>query len=445
MTEKIKVEHVAFSDIDGGAARAAYRVHQALINNELNELLISRMRVIRKLSDDPSVTGGPANDNYVRFFAQRVLNKFSRKIYSIRNGNKNIYSTAWPSSGLGKELNFKFKKNQIDIVNLHWLGDYTLSIKEIGKLEMPLTWRLPDQWAFCGCEHYTEFSNESLKRNFKFKYQRGYGNSFSNFWSLNINDYSWNLKMKNWHKPINIIAPSNWIAECAKKSKIFKDSFISVIPTPIDLEKWKPINKKNARQKLFLSNEKKLILFGAIGGLSDKRKGGDLLIEILKKIKDENINDLSSDYEVVVLGEKNEEINIPGNIKTHLVGKINNDKTLALYYSACDIFVLPSRQDNLPGTGLEALACGLPVAAFDIGGLSDIVDHRINGVLAPPFDCNFLASEINWMFNDKERLRELSLNCRLKAQRLWSQKRVSDLYYDHYLTIIDKAKKGVKI
>ncbi len=429
---EIRVQHVAYSDIDGGASRAAYRVHQSLSKHEKELSLVSRMRVIRKLSKDPNVIGGPAGGD-LKFFTQRALNKLSRRIYSFRHKNS-VFSTAWPSSGLGKELNSKYRNNQFDILNLHWLGDHTLSIKEIGDLEMPVTWRLPDEWAFCGCEHYSE-----LPKNHKHNYQKGYGNSLKNLMTLNINNYSWNLKMKNWLKCINIIAPSNWIAECAKKSQIFKKSFISVIPTPIDLENWRPIDKKFARKKLSLPINKKIILFGAVGGLFDKRKGGDLLLETLRKVEAEKFKD-DQNYELVVLGEKNGEINFPYNIKTHFIGKINDDSLMSLYYSASDIFILPSRQDNLPGTGLEALACGLPVAAFDIGGISDIVDHKNTGVLVKPFDCESLAFEIKWLLSDKDRLNKLSVNSRFKAERLWNQKRVSELYYDHYVKTIENYR-----
>ena len=89
----------------------------------------------------------------------------------------------------------------------------------------------------------------------------------------------------------------------------------------------------------------------------------------------DNLKD-TQNYELVVLGAKNGELNFPINIKTHFIGRINDDYLMRLYYSASDIFILPSRQDNLPGTGLEAHACGLPVAAFDIGGISDIVEHK---------------------------------------------------------------------
>ena len=170
----IRVQHVAYSDIDGGASRAAYRVHQSLSKYQKELSLVSRMRVIRKLSNDPNVIGGPAGGD-LRFLAQRALNKLSKKLYSFRHKN-DVFSTAWPSSGLGNELNLKYRINQFDILNLHWLGDHTLSIKEIGNLEMPVTWRLPDEWAFSGCEHYSE-----LPQNHKYNYQKGYGNSLKNF------------------------------------------------------------------------------------------------------------------------------------------------------------------------------------------------------------------------------------------------------------------------
>ena len=98
------------------------------------------MRVIKKISNDPKVFGGPGGGNIYRYYYQKFWNKFS--LLLAKNQNTNVISTAWPSSGLGEELNAEYKKKEIDIVNLHWLGNLTLSIREIGRLKMPLTWRL---------------------------------------------------------------------------------------------------------------------------------------------------------------------------------------------------------------------------------------------------------------------------------------------------------------
>ena len=189
----IKVCHVANSDISGGAARAAYRIHNALNSNQKNRIM-SSMRVLKKFSNDNQVKGGPAFNNKLIFQLHRNLNRVSRYLYSLQYAQESTYSIAWPGTGLGKELNQYYEKNKIDIVNLHFLSDNTISVKEIGSLKMPLVWRLNDQWPFCSCEHYStnleDFNNPD-------NYIQGYK---SNRLLFDIKKINWLIKKNSWKR-----------------------------------------------------------------------------------------------------------------------------------------------------------------------------------------------------------------------------------------------------
>ena len=428
INKKLRVFHVAFSDIRGGASRAAYRVHKSLNRNSEKLNIDSFMRVISKTSDDYSVTSGTPNNNKLSYSFHRILNKVVRSTYSSEN--KNFFSIAWPSTGLAKELNNMYQNKKLDIVNLHWLGSNTISINEIGKLKMPLFWRLADQWAFCGCEHYTEFNSLNGKPIEDRQYIEGYK-------KFDLNKLMWKNKIKSWKSDINIIAPSNWIAKCARQSYLFKNSNIKVIPTPLDLEKWAPVNKKMARSILNLPIEKSLILFGAYGGLSDNRKGGNLFVQALEKLTCKSLNESSVDFEVVIFGQGDSQNDTKYPFKINYLGNLNDDISLRLSYAACDLFVISSIQDNLPGTALEAHACGTPVVAFDIGGLSDIIENTITGALVEPFDINALSQKIKWFLEDELRKRQLSENCRKRAEALWSQDHIAGLYNEYYRSILN--------
>jgi glycosyltransferase involved in cell wall biosynthesis len=100
------------------------------------------------------------------------------------------------------------------------------------------------------------------------------------------------------------------------------------------------------------------------------------------------------------------------------------------------VFVIPSRQDNLPNTGLEAHACGTPVVAFATGGLVDIVDDRVTGALADPFDAESLANAIRWVLDDAPNKRLLGAAARKRAEALWNPQKIADEYAKLYhLTI----------
>ena len=198
---------------------------------------------------------------------------------------------------------------------------------------------------------------------------------------------------------------------------MFNESLITVIPTPVDLVKWSPIDKLKARKILGFEPDKKILLFGAFGGPSDFRKGGDLLIKALNLINTNQYLNFANDIELVVFGKSENCEDIDKNIRFTNVGIIKNDNLLKLYYSAADVFILPSRQDNLPGTGLESQACGTPVVAFDCCGMPDIIKHHSTGSLAKPYDPSSLMHEINWILEDENRLKRLSIESRKISRR----------------------------
>lgn len=109
----------------------------------------------------------------------------------------------------------------------------------------------------------------------------------------------------------------------------------------------------------------------------------------------------------------------------HWLGVVCDDRVLALAYSAADLMVVPSRQDNLPNTAIEPQACGTPVVAFDIGGLPDIVAHRETGWLAKAFDTEDLAAGILWVLEARNRWQGLSQAARARAVEHFSQQVVA--------------------
>ena len=149
----MNILHICASDLQGGAARASYRVHRSLVEHGEKHHVTSRMRVITRLSDDPTVIGGLPQQNPIWRRLRPRLNQQVRR--GFRTSNSIIHSIAWPATGLGAELQERQRSGTADLVHLHWLGDSTLSIEEIGRLRQPVVWRLADQWAFCGAEHYT--------------------------------------------------------------------------------------------------------------------------------------------------------------------------------------------------------------------------------------------------------------------------------------------------
>ena len=429
--------HINAFDLRGGAARAAYRVHKALLKYQKDLNINSKMRVLHKSGDDITVVGGrPQGTSKIWTNIVPYLNRLTRLGY--KTDNPIIHSTAWFKTGLGKELNLHYKKNMQEIINLHWLGDLTISIKEIGKIKQPLVWTLHDQWAFCGAEHYENIYSENQDLLGK-RYIDGYLNSNRpiNEKGLDINKMVWKNKKKYFKNPINMVCGSEWLADCVKKSALMRSWPVEVIPVPIDLDIYYPMDKALARKILNLPIDKPLILFGAIGGLKDPRKGTDLLFKALNIIKEKEIqNNYFSKLEILIFGESDQKRAESKLFPTHYLGHLYDDISLRILYSAADLLIVPSRLEALGLTGIEAHACGTPVVAFNYGGPIDVIENKVTGALANPFDSYSLAAEIKWVLENKSRNIELGINARKRAENIWSEKRVAGLYKNFYKKVL---------
>ena len=409
--------HVNHSDLVGGAARAAYRIHRSLVGAGVD----SRMRVIQKISEDPTVQAGPPVADPIR---RRIHGRLTQlPLRGFRTANPILHTAAWPDTGLGRELN----ACKADLLNLHWLGFGTLSVKEIGRLHKPVVWTLHDMWAFCGAEHYADDTSGN-------RFRTGYltENCPPDERSKDLNRMTWTRKAKHWSRPMQIVCPSRWLASMARESALFWDWPVHVIPYPIDQAVWRPIPKPVARSALGVDLGARLVLIGAPGGLRDPRKGGDLALAALKRLAaGPNAPDSLLVFGQSVPTDKPE---LP--LPTRFLGRLQDDISLVLAYSAADVFVMPSRQDNLPNTVIESLACGTPVVAFNIGGLPDMIDHRQNGWLAQPFDTTDLAAGIAWVLADMPRRAALCTAARATAETRFTESVVASKYRALYENIL---------
>lgn len=345
----------------------------------------------------------------VRPIIAGLLNK------TLKTGNAIIHSSGVLPSRLSKELN----ASSTDVVHLHWINGEMMSIADIGKLEKPVVWTLHDMWAFCGAEHYTEDK----------RWREGYSatNRPAHEAGFDLNRWTIGRKQKNWQYPMHIVTPSRWLADCARQSVLMRDWPVTVIPNTLDTDVWQPIDKPTARSLLCLPSDVPLLLFGAMGGTSDPRKGFDLLQAALNHLRGQ-----LPGLELVVFGQLAPKVPPDMGFPIHYTGHLHDDVSLRLLYSAADVLVIPSRQDNFPNIGVEAHACGTPVVAFNCCGLPDIVAHQQTGYLAKDFDTADLATGIQWLLTDAARRAALSAAARSRAVELWSSDVVAQQYQAVY-------------
>ena len=433
------------SDITGGASRAAFRLHEALLQNEIN----SQMLVEKKSSDINSVL---ALGKIALPAKIKLLEKFRSRLYKITlNRDKILFkkSKKTMTKNFGPfspqvVSNIKLLKiiNEInpDIVHLHWIcGDY-LSIEDIAKISAPIVWSLHDMWSFTGGCHYVADQILQHGGDHCDKYTKNCG-SCALLGSKKANDLSFYVlkrKKKTFAKveSMTVVGLSKWMQNCAKKSAVFTDKKVVCLPNPINTNVFKPIEEKQSRILWNLPEGKKLILFGAMGATSASYKGFELLIEALNKISTENV-------EFIVFGS-GEPKNPPKLSKRiHYLGHLSDDVSLVSLYNACDLMIVPSKRENLSNVIMESLACGTPVACFDVGGNSDMVTHMVNGYLAQPFDTADLAKGIDWVLNN-ERYDELAKNAREKVVNEFNYCVVAKKYIELYEEIHNARIKSGK-
>ena len=389
--------HLNVADTRGGAARAAHRLHQGLLALGLRSSLLVDIRA----SQDSTVIRR-SYALFGRWGAQFYAYLDKAPIFLIYGKRGMTWSINWMPRTTSAIVN----RMRPDIVNLHWIGDGFVSLCELPRFRAPLVWTLHDMWAFTGGCHIDRGCG---------RYHQSCGNC-PQLESRHENDLSrwvWSRKSQHWgDTPITLVAPSRWMAACAGQSSLFGVRRIEHIPNGIDADLYRPQDRLAARDHLGLPRDESLILFGAASVQSDSNKGFQHLLPAIDRIASR-----LGRGALVTFGNVAEHELPRFPIPVRHLGAIQGEADLVALYATADVFVAPSLQDNLPNTVMEALACGTPCVAFDIGGMPDMIEHGRNGYLAQPFQTDDLAAGIAWVLEDPERWRKLSERARHKVEQ----------------------------
>ena len=403
----------------GGAGMGTLRRISALRSIDVNARLISlftksNAKYIGRV--EPSLDG-------VRTSNQKDVHRFINQIYNhkIRNTPQYCARELFTPTDSLVTFNQLFPLiDKYDIIHLHWVAgllDYNTMGQVVGS--KPIAWTLADMNAFTGGCHYSEGC-----KNFEEECQ--------DCPLIGENKYlphkTWCIKKQAYDKidKLAIICPSEWIANRARKSSLFKDRPIHVIPNAYPTDTFTPIDQIEARKKLGLPFDKKLVLFGADVS-SNLRKGSDLLQKALT-IYTSRAHHNCGELEAVTFGKTPPLIDMPH----HPLGSINEDQ-LAYAYSAADLFLSCTREDVGPMTVGESMLCGTPVVGFrSVGILDEIGRHQSNVYMAEPFDPQDLARGISWALQSRVNDASLSQKCRESAEKycdpILSAKRHKRLY-----------------
>ena len=412
---------VSTFDMQGGAARAAYRLHHGLRKCDVD----SRMLVQEKSSDDFTVHGPESKGAYLLARLRANFDAVPLCLYPERQAT--FFSSAILPDSLKGEINTL----NADVVHLHWVSYGFMRIETLAAIRRPIVWTLHDMWPFTGGCHYSEGCDH-------YQDSCGFCPLLASTKRRDLSRWNWKRKTDTWAAlPLTIVSPSRWLGESARKSSLFKHANIEVIPNGIDLTRFLPRNKELCRDMLLLPRGKKIILTGGIDYKSDKRKGFDLLLPAVRQLQK-----TVPDAELAIIGMSRPETIPDFGMPVHYLGRLNDELSLSIAYGAADIFVAPSREENLSNMVLEAISCALPCVAFAIGGMPDMIEQGRNGFLASPFDTADLAAGVARILKDDALQCEMSHRSRQKAELEFAIESVAGRYGRLYEEALRMHKTG---
>jgi glycosyltransferase involved in cell wall biosynthesis len=190
--------------------------------------------------------------------------------------------------------------------------------------------------------------------------------------------------------------------QSAGESRLMKGKPVEQIANTLETSIFKPLDKKEAKERAGFPSNKFIFLSGFMPSRKDLHKGTSYLLESLELLK-ARLGEKAKDVELVVFGNRNTEDVPEFPFKTSFLGTISDDERLALCYAAADAFLIPSLEDNLPYTVMESLSCGTPVVTFKTGGIPDMVKHQQNGYLAVYRSSESFADGMEWVINHPDR------------------------------------------
>lgn len=407
----MKILH--FNTFDtGGAAQGSWRVHQALsaagINSSYASLYISdNNKSLHKIKIPQSI------------FFKIKYKLFQRLVPPLYRGNHKYFTY----NIIRNSLIDLIKSANPDIIHFHWIAQNGISfyaMQQIASLNIPVVWTIRDTWPITGgCHFFADCQQWKTGckdcQEFRSPFQA-------------VARYQWKKKERSYPKlNPHIVILSKQFENIINNAPLLNRYKYTLIPNCVDIDTFRPIDKRVAREILKIPQDANFILFGAVQ-TNDYRKGYDLLKAALKKIEKENTRCL-----VFGSSTANKEDN---HLPTHYLGYIHDQILLAIIYSAADVFVCPSREESFSNTTLEALSCGVPVVAFPVGAIPEMIKHKRNGMLATPYNAEDLAQGINYILEDNIRRHEMSIFARAKVINSYSFQIVAEKYKGLYSSLI---------
>jgi glycosyltransferase involved in cell wall biosynthesis len=399
----LNVLHISDSDVGGGAARTAYSIHRRLraLGHD------SRMLVGRPLSGDADVRSIKRNAGW------RAADRTAASLLD----RLSLQYVFYPSSFAVPRDPWFRRADVVQLYNLH--GSY-FSFTALPALtrSRPVFWVLQDQWAMTGHVSYS-FDCD--------RWRHGCGECpYLGVYPALRRDTTavlWRLKRAAYRRSrLALVVPSRWLEHLARESPLLRDFPIHRIPHGVDTKLFAPGSQDEARRRLGLPLDRRIVFFSA-WDLHERRKGLELLLEARRQLDPKPL--------LLLAGRGSP----PNDGDVAALGHVEDDSVLADAYRAADVYAVPTVADVLTKTAPEAIATGTPCVAFDRGGVTDVVRHDETGYQARFGDVRDLRHALEVLLRDDALRARLGRRGRELAEREFS----TEVQVDRYLALYEAA------
>ena len=435
----MNILQVNFLDNRGGAARIARSLHDAYPNYGHNAWMV----VGHRLSNDERVY----HLNYNRYVQETKIAKlygYSRAVLRRLAGydldtlvSRLSKLRVGFNNSLGHENYYNPNTKHIlklspqipDLIHAHNLHESFFDLKYIPRLsrQLPFVMTLHDTWTFTGhCAHYIECS--------RWKTGCGQCPDLSRPVALEKDGtrYNLNRKMRIYSKShLYVVTPSRWLMSDVRESVLMEGARCSqVIPNGIDLKTFYPDDKAKARDVLHLPKDAVVLLYVVSGAIKNNRwKDYETIQKALELLR----QSMKGEQEILFVGIGSEDHReVYGNLEIRLIPYEKSPEAIAQYYRAADVYLHAAHIDNYPTVILEALACGTPVIATDVGGISEQIIEGKTGFLIPRGDAEALAKNIRQLATNPILRQRLAEAAAQDAEKRFGLERMARAYLDFY-------------
>ncbi|GKS58909.1 glycosyl transferase family 1 [Nitrospira sp.] len=419
----MRIAHISTYDVKGGAALAAYRLHRGLDRLGLD----TSMMVKYRSSQDPRVTEFvlpmdlPSRGR--RWWRRKTIVRSMAPYAATKPTGFELFSQ--DRTPYGAALIQQVPPS--DIINLHWIAayvDYELFFPTAATRAC-LVWTFHDMNPVTGGCHYDMECG-------KFAQRCGACPQLGSRDPQDLAGEIWDRKRAIFERldarRLCIVTPSRWLGQVVKQSPIFARFRVETIPYGLDLDDFAPRDRASARHVLGIPEDAQVILFLA-EMVDNQRKGFALLTEALAA-------SAQSLKRLWFLSVGNNAPRLAAGLHGSHLNYVGSDRFLSMVYSAADVFVIPSMQDNLPNTVMEAMACGTPVIGFDVGGVRDMVRPDRTGLLVTPGDVGELRVAIERLVNDPPLGRRMGAEARRVAEAEYPLLLQAERYHTLYSELL---------